>query len=518
MRLKKVKLLNFRGYGESEWIDFDAITALVGKNNVGKSTILDALDVFFNESEASSADVNINADRDEFEIHCAFECDKDIVVDESVPTNLKEELVLNKSGLLDVYKRYAFPKKSGSAKIEIGLVANYPICEEYKDVFVKTQHDLQTMAKKLKLDGSLTENVAIRKAIRQHFGKLLKERREVEISLSNKDGKRRWDGVCAELPIYELFKADRTNDEKDTEIQNPIRGEIKKCLGREDVKAKLREITDIVNESVKPVLENALAKMKEMDSPLVTDLKSEYQKIDTTKWADAFKGITLKDAHGISIGKHGSGMRRMFLLNFFRASADRKRTAENDERDMIYAIEEPETAQHCDFQRMLINALGKMTESPHNQVILTTHSAIVVAQLGIEKIRLLYKKDGVVRFDMIEQCVLTEGEISTNEVNYLVFGECGEAYHDELFAYLVGKESPDGRIPELFKTMLQPKKLWKRDDKPVIERDENYSLSYYVRNYMHHSNTKLNDRYTSEELKVSIRAMRSYISKTYLHK
>lgn len=46
MILKKVKLKNFRGYSECEINFSDDITAIIGKNDIGKSTILEALEVW----------------------------------------------------------------------------------------------------------------------------------------------------------------------------------------------------------------------------------------------------------------------------------------------------------------------------------------------------------------------------------------------------------------------------------------------------------------------------------------
>lgn len=40
MKLKELKLKNFRGYKEKICVEFENLTAFVGKNDVGKSTIL----------------------------------------------------------------------------------------------------------------------------------------------------------------------------------------------------------------------------------------------------------------------------------------------------------------------------------------------------------------------------------------------------------------------------------------------------------------------------------------------
>lgn len=47
MKLRTVILRNFRGYRDEVRIPIDNLTAFVGKNDVGKSTILEALDIFF---------------------------------------------------------------------------------------------------------------------------------------------------------------------------------------------------------------------------------------------------------------------------------------------------------------------------------------------------------------------------------------------------------------------------------------------------------------------------------------
>lgn len=47
MRLKKIKLTNFRGYRNTIEIPVDeAMTGIVGRNDFGKSTILEALAIF----------------------------------------------------------------------------------------------------------------------------------------------------------------------------------------------------------------------------------------------------------------------------------------------------------------------------------------------------------------------------------------------------------------------------------------------------------------------------------------
>lgn len=48
MKLKTIYLKNFRCYKDEVCIEFDDLTTFVGKNDIGKSTILEGLEIFFN--------------------------------------------------------------------------------------------------------------------------------------------------------------------------------------------------------------------------------------------------------------------------------------------------------------------------------------------------------------------------------------------------------------------------------------------------------------------------------------
>ena len=53
MKITSMKINNFRGYNREINIKFDDLTVIVGKNDVGKSTILEALDIFFNDGKGT---------------------------------------------------------------------------------------------------------------------------------------------------------------------------------------------------------------------------------------------------------------------------------------------------------------------------------------------------------------------------------------------------------------------------------------------------------------------------------
>ncbi|WBM32161.1 MULTISPECIES: AAA family ATPase [Pseudomonas] len=52
MRLQSVKLMYFRGYRATTLVTIDeAVTGIVGRNDYGKSTILEALAIFFENGD-----------------------------------------------------------------------------------------------------------------------------------------------------------------------------------------------------------------------------------------------------------------------------------------------------------------------------------------------------------------------------------------------------------------------------------------------------------------------------------
>ena len=79
MRLKSVKLTHFRGYRATTVIPIDeAMTGIVGRNDYGKSTILEALAIFFESGDvkADKSDMNcfsLAEGAEQFEMACEFD-------------------------------------------------------------------------------------------------------------------------------------------------------------------------------------------------------------------------------------------------------------------------------------------------------------------------------------------------------------------------------------------------------------------------------------------------------------
>src|SRR3546814_7687219 len=102
MKIKLAGLKGFRGYSEAINVYFSNLLVLVGKNDIGKSTILEALDIFFNDGKGSvkldKEDINktnLGNGDDCIEIWVEFEdLPPAIVIDSTNQTNLADEHLL----------------------------------------------------------------------------------------------------------------------------------------------------------------------------------------------------------------------------------------------------------------------------------------------------------------------------------------------------------------------------------------------------------------------------------------
>lgn len=106
MKLISLKIKNFRSYEGEITVSFDEnFTSFIGKNDVGKSTIFDALNIFFGNSKPELADLCINSSDRSIEFSCVFNDVPQILeIDSGAETSLSEEYLLNEDNFLEIKK------------------------------------------------------------------------------------------------------------------------------------------------------------------------------------------------------------------------------------------------------------------------------------------------------------------------------------------------------------------------------------------------------------------------------
>ena len=276
MKLVRVKIHNFRGYNDAEVNIDDQMTTIIGKNDVGKSTIVDALEIFFNNSvvKIDKNDLNIHAGNDQsVSISCEFSClPQNIIIDSTQRTNLNDEYLVNSNGNLEIKKVYDFSKKTIAP--EIFAITKYPDNPELADLLYLTHTKLVSALKKLPNPiqnsvESLVANAPIRMAIRSAYK--IQSFSTKEIDLKKVDGKSLWNKIEASLPIYALFQSDRPSNDSDSEVQDPMNVAIRESLSK--ATKDLENIQNKVKEEVTEVAKVTISKLREMDPEVAKGLE-----------------------------------------------------------------------------------------------------------------------------------------------------------------------------------------------------------------------------------------------------
>lgn len=521
MKIKSLTIKNFRGYKDELTVSFDDLTAFVGRNDVGKSSVLEALDIFFHDGKGTikldKEDVNKqnrdNGDNDVVITVSFTDLPPRVILDETNETSLANEYLLHSDGCMYIKKTFKNASTTASG-IKVSIIANHPTNAQCNKLLQKKQADLVKQLEDLGIEcEDRRKNAVMRTAIWNHFIDDL-QLAETEIEVASKEGdiKSIWDKLQTFLPYYSLFQSDRKNSDGDDEVQDPLKAAVKYILNEPELQDKLNQVAQSVKETLQQVSDLTLEKLRDMNPEIANSLHPNID-VASLKWPDVFKNISISGDNDIPINKRGSGVKRLVLISFFRAEAER-RQRESNNTGIIYAIEEPETSQHIEHQRVLLDALQNLSRQANTQVVITTHSADIVKGLEFNNIRLILNNEhGIKEIQNVEQKILPSP--SLNEVNYMAFGDISTEFHNELYGYLQSKAVDDDVENEKengFENWLQSKgcsvfKPWIRIVNGNPKPPQNRTLQTYVRNYIHHPENTNNIAFTNVELKASIEKM-----------
>lgn len=450
MHLKSVTIKGFRPFKDETVIPIDDLTVFIGKNDVGKSSILEALGIFFECDivKIDAKDCNIYSDSGIVEITCEFDdLPQTVVLDADAQTSFAGEYLLTQSSTLKIKKRYDL--NGSKPKTDIFICAYHPTTDGYDDLLTLTNAQLKERIRRLGVaeqEIDLRVNHVLRRALWSSCPDL--QMGEVEIAVNKEDAKRIWEQVSKLLPVYALFKSDRPSQDTDNEVQDPMKLAINAAIA--EVRPDLDRITEIVRQKAEEIARNTHEQLNRIDTRLASELHPDFR--SDPKWSGVFS-LTLYTDNGIPLNKRGSGVRRMVLLSFFRAEAERQQN-EQSRYSLIYAIEEPETSQHPFNQQLLLEALRELSEDEGCQVLLTTHSPGFANMLPLESLRYIDRsEDGTILIQYREERVYQNianslGVLPDTRVRVLL---CVEGPTDvenlKILSHILHKENP--ALPDL---------------------------------------------------------------------
>ena len=385
MNLISLVVENFRCYSGECRVYFDNLTAFVGQNDVGKSALMDALSIFFGNTSLDRDDACKSGNPELVRITCEFDqLPKELIVDTDYPTSLSDEFLLNGNKNLEIRK--TFNGSLVNPKItSIEAIAEHPTVEGFNDLLLLKRPELNTRADALGVDLKgidKRKNASVRAAIWANAEYL--NLQTSKIPLDKESARQLWTALQPYLPTFALFKSDRASTDQDSEAQDPLKAAIREAV--KTMEPKLIEVQEYVEREVRKIGVATVNKLREMDPTIAEALNPS---ITTKKWESLFQTSITGD-EGIPLNKRGSGVKRLVLLNFFRAKAEND-ASKSAVGSIIYAIEEPETSQHPKYQRLLLSALRELSADPEQKVIITTHTPMLARYLPNENLRFIQR-------------------------------------------------------------------------------------------------------------------------------
>ena len=258
MRLTALTVENFRAYREPTTLSVPDFSAIIGRNDVGKSTLLDALEVFFNGAKLDSDDAHVDARDQPTRISCRFDqLTPQVVIDARAPTTLADEHLLNSAGELEIVKQYDLT----ATRIvpSVFAWATHPTAAGGDDLLQLNNTRLKARARDLDTnmqDVDQRVNGSIRRAIWASLDDLAMEERL--IALNAEDAKKVWTLLQKEMPTFALFQADRRSRDDDSEVTDPFDTAIKDAV--KGLERQLDEIKEEVKKNVQEVAARTLGK------------------------------------------------------------------------------------------------------------------------------------------------------------------------------------------------------------------------------------------------------------------
>lgn len=351
LRLARVRIQDFKALRHVSMILDKKTTVLVGENNSGKTSFLEALDVAFGRRQARVQDLfkDLDSRAEKFEIDLMIEpADGDDFPDDVL------DLFGTAIQFSDAGPNFAAIRVSGDVSAE-GWDMNVT------RHFLKGWADSRAEAAQLEVLSSPRLGRAVLNLL--HFD-LLDARRDIVEQLRNR--RTHWGRATSQIDVPE-------------EVRTVLETQLRE-LGR--------ELTE-----KSPILTGLKGTLSELSGGLsATGMNVELEALprsvdDLIKAMDIM--ITSPESNTFSIEEHGMGTRSLGALLVFRGFVNDVRARHSSGNIMsVSAFEEPEAHLHPHAQRAAFNLLGSLK----GQTIISTHSPQISAITSLAGYRLFRRK------------------------------------------------------------------------------------------------------------------------------
>ncbi len=424
MKIENISIQNFKTFGiKSIEFSFNNLTSLIGENSVGKSNVLEALDLFFNftKSKISTKSFHHNDYSKPIVITVKF---KNLNADElkTFQTHLDEQNNLTITQFIE-----AFSKEEG-VEIKEALIEDIDFTEsKHGTKLVPTEDYLWTIAEKTPTKTNLkkwwreglklgdfdfkslfdseeqpTQEEFLNKLIQ------LNEERYEEIPKEKITGDERvlgWKSkLKANLPKYFYIPAIKNLSEDLRVTKTSALGELINWLSNSvstEIKQEFKIKTDaLVKELIEKIdtTEDGESKIEKINKALNENigfdigcsLKLKFGSPEIQDVVFPQPKVFANDGYNSELTEKGHGIQRLALFSLLRTYNTFDFGKKTSESNIIIGIEEPEIYLHPPLKRATYNLLKQISEG-NNQVVYTTHDSLFISVDNFDQIRLFRK-------------------------------------------------------------------------------------------------------------------------------
>ena len=356
MKIYDISIKNFRGIKLLENLKVGEINSFVGKNDSGKSSILKALDTYFNEKFTSNDIFKGILAGEKTEINIRFQTDEFI-----------NPLAADIDGKISIKKTFHY-SEAGKVIKEIFYTCNDINSDDVGNCWGAKEADINRFLENLGIEFSRSgrgvtnlskiEQIDINS---QALGRIQKEYIADEYL---KNLKKQY--AFFEMPDYSLFDAEQDLNVGSTSFQTQF-----KPIATQSLQANA-QLTDQIEQNVQSDLENEFGLITQFMQRNVPELEVIKPHV-SCNWGNLVKfDLSLKfsnDVYEIPISNKGTGFKRLLMVAYFEYLAQKA-----TKKYQIFGIEEPETFLHPELQQDLLDSIILLSED--SQFFLTTHSPV----------------------------------------------------------------------------------------------------------------------------------------------
>ena len=432
MKLKLLRIKNYRSFEDSKEIPFHPSTIFVGENSSGKTSTLDCLDLLLNNTRRPSKADFIDETKP-ISIISTFELDND------TQTEIQDLAIDDKLTVKCVYAL------DGSR--EVFTISNVYTNTGFNTYNMLTAGELKQFAQNL----GITPATTIVRNLELIGDWLNKNAPEMHVG----DKSIKWDQLKPHLPIYQRYSSSDYGDPQ-AAMQKTLSTQYREHFyshdadGNQILRNDLTTLKTEIETSMNRKIEQDLLSNLSHHMPDVMSVKGEYD-IDFTK-GFGFLGlrVTMRDGRSKMLRELGEGQKKKAFLSILEW--DRALSTTSDGH-IIKAYDEPDANLDFGAQRQLYATIQSNLDVNNKvSVIICTHSLALIDRASARSINKLLVSDGT-----YSSVSYLEDDSDEDIRNFLtqvaeVSGfKNSSVFYEKAFLVVEG-ESEEASMHELYKT------------------------------------------------------------------